>query len=159
MTCTCGSGFQLHRIEEWDDGQSLIRYACPECGFAFGIETDGQESSPLFEQPVWTDEAQHCLDRLQPYVEPLVREEVESYAGQKHINLISTGLMTEARNQGTVYWHPDAESRLSRVPAPVRAMARVELERTALDRGLPEVTVTLMEEIKARYFGMAAKGP
>ncbi len=157
MTCTCGSGFQLHRIEEWDDGQSLIRYACPECGFAFGIETDGQESSPLFEQPVWTDEAQHCLERLPPYVEPLVREEVESYARQKHINLISTGLMTEARNQGTVVWHSDAESRLSRVPAPVRAMARVELERTALDRGMSEVTVTLMEEIKARYFGMAAQ--
>ncbi len=157
MTCTCGSGFQLHRIEEWDDGQSLIRYACPGCGFAFGIEADGQEASPLFDQPVWTDEAQHCLDRLPPYVEPLVREEVESYAGQKHINLISTGLMTEARNQGTVAWHPDAESRLSRVPAPVRAMARVELERTALDRGLPEVTVALMEEIKARYFGMSAR--
>ncbi len=108
---------------------------------------------------MWTDEAQHCLDRLPPYVEPLVREEVESYAGQKNINLISTGMMTEARNQGTVSWHPDAESRLSRVPAPVRAMARVELERTALDRGMSEVTVTLMEEIKARYFGMAAKGP
>lgn len=157
MTCTCGSGVQLHRIEEWDDGQALIRYACPGCGFAFGIEADPQEASPLFEQPMWTDEAQHCLDRLPPYVEPLVREEIESYAGQKHINLISTGLMTEARNQGTVAWHLDAESRLSRVPAPVRAMARVELERTALDRGLPEVTVALMEEIKARYFGMAAK--
>ena len=54
-------------------------------------------------------------------------------------------------------WHPDAEQRLSRVPSPVRAMARVELERTALDRGMLEVTVALMEEIKARYFGMAAK--
>jgi len=35
-------------------------------------------------------------------------------------------------------------------------MARVELERTALDRGMAEVTVSLMEEVKARYFGMRA---
>jgi hypothetical protein len=35
-------------------------------------------------------------------------------------------------------------------------MAKIELERTALDRGMPEVTVTLMEEVKTRYFGMAS---
>ena len=39
----------------------------------------------------------------------------------------------------------------------VRAMARVELERTAVDRGAGRVTVALMEEVKARYFGMAAQ--
>jgi hypothetical protein len=37
-------------------------------------------------------------------------------------------------------------------------MARVELERTAADRGTARVTVALMEEIKAKYFGMGAKG-
>jgi hypothetical protein len=37
-------------------------------------------------------------------------------------------------------------------------MAKVELERTALERGQPRVTVALMEEVKAKYFGMAAKG-
>lgn len=157
MICTCGSGLQLGRVEEWDSGQSFLNFSCLSCGWACGLEADAQEASPLLENPVWTDEAQHCLDRLPPYVEPLVREEVETYAGQKHITLISTGLITEARNQGTVAWHPDAEGRLSRVPAPVRAMAKVELERTALDRDMPEVTVALMEELKARYFGMAAK--
>jgi hypothetical protein len=36
-------------------------------------------------------------------------------------------------------------------------MARIELERTAADRGLSTVTVALMEEVKARYFGMGSK--
>ena len=157
MICSCGSAFICDRIKEWDDGQPFIGYTCPDCGYEFGIEADAQDVSPLFENPVWTDEAQHCLERLPPYIEPMVRQEVESYAEQKRIMLISSGLITEARNQGAVVWHPDAEQRLSRVPSPVRAMARVELERTALDRGMPEVTVALMEEIKARYFGMAAK--
>jgi hypothetical protein len=35
-------------------------------------------------------------------------------------------------------------------------MARVELERTALDKGHAHVTVALMEEVKARYFGLFA---
>jgi hypothetical protein len=43
------------------------------------------------------------------------------------------------------------------VPAPVRAMARTELERTAADRGTFRITVALMEEIKAKYFGMASQ--
>ena len=43
------------------------------------------------------------------------------------------------KNQGTVSWSPETLSRLERVPPAIRAMARVELERTALgawnDRG------------------------
>jgi hypothetical protein len=35
-------------------------------------------------------------------------------------------------------------------------MARIELERTAADRGETRITVALMEEVKARYFGMGA---
>jgi hypothetical protein len=46
---------------------------------------------------------------------------------------------------------------LDNVPAPVRAMARIELERTAAERGHSRITVALMEEVKAKYFGMAAK--
>ena len=157
MICSCGSVFICGRIKEWDDGQPFIGYTCPDCGYEFGIEADAQDVSPLFENLVWTDEAQHCLERLPPYIEPMVRQEVESYAEQKRIMLISSRLINEARNQGAVAWHPDAEQRLARVPGSVRAMARVELERTALDRGMPEVTVALMEEIKTRYFGMAEK--
>jgi hypothetical protein len=35
-------------------------------------------------------------------------------------------------------------------------MARIELERTAADRGEARITVALMEEVKARYFGMGS---
>lgn len=155
MHCACGSGFRWELLEEWEDAQVLIRYRCERCGFRLGIETDHRNATLFFDCPAWTDEARYRLDRLPPYVEPLVRQEVEDYAGRNGLTVISTDLMTEARNQGMVSWHPDAKRRLSRIPGPVRAMARVELERTAQDRGLPEVTVELMEEIKARYFGMA----
>lgn len=156
MHCACGSDFRCEVIEEWDDAHIFVRYGCERCGFRVGIETDHRKGGVLFDRPVWTDEARHRLDRLPPYVEPLVRQEVEDYAERNGIAVVSTDVMMEAGNQGVVSWHPDAKCRLSRVPGPVRAMARVELERTAQDRGLSEVTVELMEEIKARYFGMTA---
>lgn len=155
MQCACGTNFRFEALEEWEDVGVFLRYRCDRCGFHLGIETDHRKASVLFGRPAWTDEAQHRLDRLPPYVEPLVRQEVEDYAARNGITVVSTDLMTEAGNQGMVSWHPDAKGRLSRIPGPVRAMARVELERTAQDRGLSEVTVELMEEIKARYFGMA----
>ena len=156
MRCTCGSGFRCETLEGWEDARVFLRYHCERCGFRVGIETDHRKGGVLFDRPVWTDEARHRLERLPPYVEPLVRQDVEDYADRNGLTVISTDVMTEAGNQGMVSWHPEAKQRLSRVPGPVRAMARVELERTAQDRGLSEVTVELMEEIKARYFGMAA---
>jgi hypothetical protein len=64
----------------------------------------------------------------------------------------------QAQTGEQVIWDAEAERRLANVPAPVRAMARVELERTAIERGSePRVTVSLMEQVKARYFGMGRK--
>ncbi len=159
LRCACGSDFRWEALEEWEDARVFLRYGCERCEFRLGVETDHRNASQFFNRPAWTDEARHRLERLPPYVEPLVRQEIEAYAGRTGLTVISTDLMTEAGTQGTVSWHPDATRRLSRVPGPVRAMARVELERTAQDRGLSEVTVELMEEIKARYFGMAAPRP
>jgi hypothetical protein len=61
------------------------------------------------------------------------------------------------RSAAQIEWDPDAERRLNNVPAPVRAMAKIELERTAADRGSGRITVALMEEVKAKYFGLGAK--
>ena len=156
IRCSCGQLLALRTIEECYEQLPFVRYECPTCHYQLGVEDEVQEISRLFLKIEWTDEAQHTLDRLPPYVELLVRREVEDYAGEKHVRLVTSSFMIEAQNRGNVVWNADAERRLSKVPAPVRAMARVELERTALDRGLPEVSVALMEEIKARYFGMAA---
>ena len=71
--------------------------------------------------------------------------------------LASWYTLLRPRTGERIEWDLDAERRLDRVPAPVRAMARSELERTAADRGERRITVALMEEVKARYFGMGAQ--
>lgn len=154
MRCICEQILELKEVEELEWSHCLFRFGCPSCDVHVGVEAEPREAAFLVNPVVWTDEAQHVLDRLPPYVESLVREEVLQYAREKKVHLVTVAFLTEARNKSVVPWNPEAESRLERVPAAVRGMARIELERTALDKGLPEVSVALMEEVKARYFGM-----
>jgi hypothetical protein len=86
---------------------------------------------------------------------PFYRDDVEGQARTLGERVITYEALLRPRTGERIEWEPEAEERLERVPAPVRAMARVELERTAADRGTARVTVALMEEIKAKYFGMS----
>lgn len=159
MLCGCGHGLEWKEVEEVDGTACFGQFECPRCRLRFGIEAIANEISPLLDRTVWTDEARHVLERLPPYVAPLVREEVEAYAQAKGTNLVTFAMIMESKNRGAIDWSPEAEQRLVRVPPAIRAMARIELERTALDRGMSEVTVDLMEEVKARYFGMRSAQP
>ena len=148
-------------VEERMDGHApawFVRFECCGCHWKVGTEAPADEAAKLVDRMMWTDEARHVLDRMPPYVASLVCHDVENYARSTEQRVITFTLLAQARNGGTVAWDPDAERRLDNVPGPVRAMAKVELERTALERGQARVTIALMEEVKAKYFGMAAKG-
>lgn len=139
------------------DGQVLlVRSQCDGCGLRVGVETTPEQAVAFLDGLVWTDDARHVLDRMPPYLEPLVREQVEQFARVREKRVVTLALLSEARRGETVTWSPEAEQRLENVPAPVRALARIELERTALEKGRTQVTVAIMEEVKARYFGLAA---
>jgi hypothetical protein len=145
------------RLDESSPQPWLVRSECGECGLRVACVASPEEATALVDRLMWTDDARHVLERMPPYLEPMVRREVEDYAGSKGLRVITFALLAQARNGGAVGWDPDAERRLENVPAPVRAMARTELERTALEKGLSVVTIALMEEVKARYFGMASQ--
>ena len=135
----------------------FVRWECRGCGLLVGMEAPAVQAEPLVDRMIWTDEARHRLDRVPPYASPLVREQTESYARLMQWRAITYDRFTQAGTGEQVVWDAEAERRLANVPAPVRAMARVELERTAAERGEPCVTVALMEEVKARYFGMGQR--
>jgi hypothetical protein len=94
---------------------------------------------------------------MPPYLALLVRGEVEQDVGVRGERVITYDTLLRPRIGERIEWEPEAERRLDKVPAPVRAMARIELERTAADRDETRITVALMEEVKARYFGMGAQ--
>jgi hypothetical protein len=145
------------RPEESGDGLWFVRWECRGCGLRVGLEAPAGQAEGLVDRTMWTDDAQHRLDRIPPYASLMVRDEVESYARLVQWRVVTYDRFMQARTGTTVAWESEAERRLANVPAPVRAMARVELERTAGERGESRVTVALMEEVKARYFGMGQK--
>jgi hypothetical protein len=134
----------------------FIRSECRGCGLKVGADVPEEQAHGLVDRLLWTDEALHRLDRMPPYVAGLVREEVEQDIRRRGERVVTYETLLRPRTGERIEWDPEAERRLDRVPAPVRAMARIELERTAADRGLSRISVSLMEEIKAKYFGMAA---
>ena len=148
-------------VEErlYDDGrpQWLIRSECRGCGLRVGVDVPAGQTGGLVDRVMWTDDAIQRLDRMPPYLAPLVRGEVEQDVRVRGERVITYDTLLRPRTGELIEWDPEAEGRLDRVPAPVRVMARIELERTAADRGEPRITVALMEEVKARYFGMGAQ--
>jgi len=148
-------------IEErvFGDGtpQWFIRTECRGCGLKVGVDVPAGQPGGLVDRVMWTDDAIHRLDRMPPYLSPLVRAEVEQDMRARGERVVTYDILLRPRTGERIEWTSEAERRLERVPAPVRAMARIELERTAADRGEARITVAMMEEAKARYFGMGAK--
>lgn len=161
LTCGCGRWMHTEGIEERinTDGapQWFIRSECRGCGLKVGIDVPEGQPQQLVDRLLWSDEALHRLERMPPYLAVLVREEVEQDIRRHGQRVVTYDALLRPRTGERIEWDPEAERRLERVPAPVRAMARIELERTAADRSLSRVTVSLMEEVKAKYFGMGAQ--
>ncbi len=161
LTCGCGRWMHTEGIEERGDltgvPQWFIRSECRGCGLKVGVDVPAGQTHGLVDRLLWTDDALHRLDRMPPYVAGLVREAVEQDLRRQGERVVTYETLLRPRIGERIEWDSEAERRLDRVPAPVRAMARVELERTAADRGWSRITVSLMEEIKAKYFGMAAQ--
>ncbi|WP_455371678.1 PCP reductase family protein [Petrachloros mirabilis] len=162
LTCGCGRWMHTEGIEERSVGEEgltwFVRSECRGCGLRVGVDLPAGESSGLIDRLLWTDEAAHRLQRMPPYLASLFRDEIEQDVRARGERVICYDALFRPRTGEQIEWDQEAERRLENVPAPVRAMAKIELERTAADRGQTRITVALMEEIKAKYFGMGAKG-
>ncbi|MGQ0665828.1 MAG: PCP reductase family protein, partial [Nitrospiraceae bacterium] len=160
LTCSCGRWMHTEGIEErlGEDGAPswFVRSECRGCGLKVGVEVPEGRTEGLVDRIMWTDDALYRLERLPPYAVQLVRDEVEQNIRVRGLRVVTYDQVLRPHTGERIEWEPEAERRLERVPAPVRAMARIELERTAADRGASRVTVALMEEVKAKYFGMGA---
>jgi len=160
LTCGCGRWMHTEGIEErtYEDGalQWFIRSECRGCGLKVGVDLPAGLMNNLIDRIMWTDDALHRLERIPPYLVPLFRQEVEEDVRARGERVITYDVLLRPRTGEPIQWEPEAERRLDNVPAPVRAMAKIELERTAAERGAVRITVALMEEVKARYFGMGS---
>jgi hypothetical protein len=158
LVCNCSRPLHAQGVEEDDKGAiSLIRFACERCRWHVGLGGSSMNGDTWVDRLIWTDEALHALERMPPHIRGLVCPQVEEFAKSNGRRIITFELHLQARLREAVTWEPEAEERLSNVPPTVRAMARMELERSAAEGGEARVTVALMDRVKARYFGMGAR--
>ncbi len=159
LTCGCGRWMHTEGVEErmYGASQWFIRSECRGCGLKVGVDVPAGQPGGMVDRIIWTDDALYRLERMPPYLSPLFREEVERDVRARGERVITYDALLRPRTGERIEWDSAAERRLDNVPAPVRAMARIELERTAVERGVSRITVALMEEVKARYFGMGAR--
>ncbi len=160
LVCGCGRWMHTEGVDECasEPGTDrwLVRSECGGCGWKIGLEIQADDALSFVDRLVWSDDARHVLGRMPPYLATVYKTEIEDYARAKQRTVVTWELLNEARRGEAIAWDPDAAQRLQNVPAPVRSMAKVELERTAAEKGLSRVTIGLMEEVKARYFGFAS---
>src|SRR6058998_1046349 len=92
LMCNCGRWMQTQGVEERTDGSPqpwLVRSECGECGLRVACVASPEEAAALVDRLIWTDDARHVLERMPPYLEPMVRREVEDYAGSKGQRVIT----------------------------------------------------------------------
>jgi hypothetical protein len=160
LTCGCGRWMHTEGIEERSGAggsqEWFIRSECRGCGAKVGVDVPAGQVNGLVDRFMWTDDALHRLERMPPYLAPLFQYDVEQDLRARGERVVTYDSLMRPRGE-RIEWESEAERRLNNVPAPVRTMAKIELERTAAERGIGRVTVALMEEVKAKYFGLGAK--
>jgi hypothetical protein len=154
VECCCGKPMRAEAVEEESPVLYQLRLRCTHCANWMRISGRLEEIEPILSQRLWSAQGRQELERLPPHISTLLEQETEAYADKTGRKLITRSVFMEARNRGKVCWTPEAEQRLSNVPEAIRSMAKVEIERMAIERGLTEVTEALMAEAKAKFLGM-----
>lgn len=149
-------GVEEHRLPSGSP-QWIVRSECRACRWQVGAEGTPESVASLVDRLIWSDDASHVLERMPPYMGGPYQRDVEAYAESTGRCVVTWDLLVQVKQGGEVQWEGEATHRLENIPGPIRTMAKVELERTAAARGLSTVTPALMDEVRARYFGMGEK--
>ena len=146
----CDSPMKLQTVGPPDRGSLSVVYACPECGYEMAMLTNAYETQIVQSLGVRigsgiAEGASAATSSNCPFSAMVQGNSPErASTGEPHGN---------AAEPTPVRWTAAAESRLERVPAFVRPMARSGIEQFARERGAQEVDDRILDEAR-EYFGM-----
>ncbi len=108
LTCGCGRWMHTEGIEErvYGDGmpQWFIRTECRGCGLKVGVDVPAGQPGGLVDRVMWTDDAIHRLDRMPPYLAPLVRGEVEQDMRVRGERVVTYDILLRPRTGERIEW-------------------------------------------------------
>lgn len=121
---------------------------CPFSSMVSAMESGGTAKAK------WSEEALERMERIPEFVRPMIKGGIEAFAARKGYQVITPTVIDESKNDmgvGGMNWSSQAQQRLENIPAFIRPMAKMEIERMARDRGLEEVGAELVEEAKNKF--------
>jgi Proto-chlorophyllide reductase 57 kD subunit len=138
----CDTPMKLQTVGPPERGSLSVVYSCPECGYEMAMLTNAYETQ--------------VVQSLGVRIGPGAGNGEASASGSK----CPFGSMIPATNGAdrapaseSIRWTTAAEARLLKVPEFVRPMARVGIEKFALDKGAVEVDEKILDEAR-EFFGM-----
>jgi hypothetical protein len=146
----CDSPMKLQSVGPPERGSLSVVYACPECGYEMAMLTNAYE----------TQVVQSLGVRIGPEGAPGMSR--ASGTGCPFTEMIPAGDSASANERERaggpakppgLNWTAAAEARLANIPAFVRPMAKVGIEKFAEERGALEVDEKILDEARD-FFGM-----
>ena len=156
----CDSPMKLQSAGPPERGSLSVVYACPECGYEMAMLTNAYETQIVQSLGVRIGPAPGKPGDRRLRAEDASANLAEATDGAESgcpfagmiqgSDAAQRGRVAEAR---PVRWTAAAEARLEKVPEFVRPMARVGIEKFALDNGAAEVDEQILDAAR-EFFGM-----
>jgi DNA-directed RNA polymerase subunit RPC12/RpoP len=153
----CDEPMKLHTTEGPHDDSLTVVFRCPECGFRVAMLTNPFETQLVRSLGVKVGGRAVPAAPFEHLRTSMASARPDAFAEGSPAPAESPGpgcpfaaMVTEgeAAAAPAVAWDAEAEARLERVPAFIRAMARKAIERYAEGKGYPRITEAVMTEAR-----------
>lgn len=149
----CDSPMKLQTIAPPEGGSLSVVYSCPECGYEMAMLTNPYETQLVQslgvrigpEMGVGGSGSRCPFTAMMPAME-----------GPRAIDRAPTGVVARPGQGGEtipVRWTAAAEARLANIPEFVRPMARIGIEKFAMENGSLEIDEKVLDAAR-EFFGM-----
>lgn len=169
LCIACDEAMRLQSTAGPDEGSLAVTFACPACGHRIAMLTNPWETqlvrslgvkvggaatpAPPFEQV----RASLARQRDGALVEDAAPRPAEASVAPAEGPGCPFAAMIPGAGAATPAdapaWTPEAEARIERIPAFIRAMAKQAIERFARERGYGTITDAVMDEARS-FMGM-----
>jgi hypothetical protein len=106
----------------------------------------------IVSKATWSPEALERMEKIPDFVRPMVKSGIEAYAQKQGYQVITPKVVDESKNdQAGFEWTPGATQKLENIPGFVRPLAKKEIERLAIEKGVSKISEELIDEVKTRF--------
>jgi len=154
----CDQPMKLMATRPPERGSLTVVYSCPACGYEMAMLTNPHETQMVTSLGVRIGPADPAVAGGSDRGAAAPSEASGAESGSKcpfaaMVAGSTPGVEVPRQDLTPFRWSPAAAARLEAIPSFVRPMARAGIEQYAAERGITEVTESLLDEARS-HFGM-----